>query len=253
MTTKQLDFIRSLIAERDIFAVGVDPGKATYVDRLVRGNAPEPDARQASAIIDWLLNDVARKPEGGADVPEGRYAVEVDGKLRFFKVDRPSEGKWAGRLFLNEVVGGQDSDGRGFPVKGGNRAVILGLLGEDTTAAASRYGREIGRCGFCHILLTDELSRAVGIGPDCAEHRGIDRQALLASVGPVTSTTHPDGCDDCGKLAELYHNEARGLSLCEDCDRSEEFVQQHKDEVHAENGWLRAAENGSQGDFPDGY
>jgi hypothetical protein len=225
MTTKQLDFIRSLVGERELPA----DDKGSYVARLLAGNAPEPDGKQSSAIIDWLLA-LPRKPEAVTDVPEGRYAVEVGGKLRFFKVDTPTEGKWAGRLFLNEVVGGNTSDGRGWPVKGAQRTEILGLLAEAPDFARSRYGREIGRCGFCHILLTDDLSRAVGIGPDCAEKHGIDRQALLASVGPIVHTTHPDGCDRCGKLADLFHNEASGLSLCEACDRITDEVEAALDE-----------------------
>ena len=32
------------------------------------------------------------------------------------------------------------------------------------------------------------------------------------------NTTHPDGCDRCGKHAQLYHNEATGLALCDRCD-----------------------------------
>lgn len=27
-----------------------------------------------------------------------------------------------------------------------------------------------------------------------------------------------DSCDLCGTTADLYHNDATGLSLCEDCD-----------------------------------
>lgn len=30
---------------------------------------------------------------------------------------------------------------------------------------------------------------------------------------------HPDGCDHCGRVRELYHNDATGLSLCERCDQ----------------------------------
>jgi hypothetical protein len=30
---------------------------------------------------------------------------------------------------------------------------------------------------------------------------------------------HEDGCDNCGTVAELFHNEATGLALCEECDR----------------------------------
>lgn len=29
---------------------------------------------------------------------------------------------------------------------------------------------------------------------------------------------HPDGCDHCGRVVELYHNDRTGLSLCETCD-----------------------------------
>lgn len=28
----------------------------------------------------------------------------------------------------------------------------------------------------------------------------------------------PDGCDECGKVADLYHNDRLGLALCERCD-----------------------------------
>jgi hypothetical protein len=32
------------------------------------------------------------------------------------------------------------------------------------------------------------------------------------------SNIHPDGCDSCGKVEELYHNEASGLAYCISCD-----------------------------------
>jgi uncharacterized protein DUF6011 len=31
-----------------------------------------------------------------------------------------------------------------------------------------RYGQELGECGHCGRTLTDEASRAAGIGPVCA-------------------------------------------------------------------------------------
>ena len=43
-----------------------------------------------------------------------------------------------------------------------------------------------------------------------------DMWDLTAIGNPVPSDS---GCDRCGKLAELFHNEATGLALCEDCDR----------------------------------
>jgi hypothetical protein len=32
---------------------------------------------------------------------------------------------------------------------------------------------------------------------------------------------HPDGCDHCGRIAELYHNETTGLALCDACDAAQ--------------------------------
>jgi hypothetical protein len=37
---------------------------------------------------------------------------------------------------------------------------------------------------------------------------------------PWDQIKHKNGCDNCGRLAELYHNEDTGLALCEDCDRA---------------------------------
>jgi hypothetical protein len=33
---------------------------------------------------------------------------------------------------------------------------------------------------------------------------------------------HEDGCDNCGQIRELYHNEATGLAYCWDCDAATE-------------------------------
>ena len=98
------------------------------------------------------------------DVPAGRYAVEnEDGDLRFYKVDRPEEGRWAGYTFLSV----QASD-EFHPIKGSARAVILGKIAVDPKAASARYGTLLGSCGVCGRTLTDETSRARGIGPECA-------------------------------------------------------------------------------------
>lgn len=35
---------------------------------------------------------------------------------------------------------------------------------------------------------------------------------------PLPAPPHPDGCDRCGRVVELYFNEASGLSYCEPCD-----------------------------------
>ncbi len=45
--------------------------------------------------------------------------------------------------------------------------ILAGIL-VDPRAATVLYGRELGVCGVCSRTLTDESSRAAGIGPVCA-------------------------------------------------------------------------------------
>lgn len=97
-------------------------------------------------------------------IPAGRYAIEEDGELHFFKVDH-GKGKWDGFTFLSI----QASDDE-YPIKNRDRkTAILQAIGADPRAAMARYGHEIGRCGVCGATLTDADSRARGIGPICNE------------------------------------------------------------------------------------
>lgn len=101
-------------------------------------------------------------------VPEGRYAIDFEGQLRFFKVDRPAEGRWAGYVFVKEQAGDDL-----YPVRGPRRdRVLTAIAAADPVAATLRYGLELGKCGVCGRTLTDPESRAAGIGPICAQRRG---------------------------------------------------------------------------------
>ena len=100
-----------------------------------------------------------------ANVPEGRYAVTLEGetKLRFFKLDKPTSGKWSGYTFVKE----QASDEL-HPVRSAERRVrIAEAIAQDPEEAMLTYGRELGKCGHCGRTLTDQESREVGIGPVC--------------------------------------------------------------------------------------
>lgn len=130
----------------------------------VRALSPD----QCSALIDCLKALPVRaaavvRPE----VPEGRYAVEWDGTLWFVKVDRPTEGRWAGYTFIERQLGG-DYQRLNRKVQ----ASLLRMIGEDARAAAVRYGKELGHCGSCGRELTNAESRAAGIGPVCRAKNG---------------------------------------------------------------------------------
>jgi hypothetical protein len=99
------------------------------------------------------------------DVPAGRYAIGTPAK--FYKVDRPTEGRWAGYTFVKV----QASD-EFHPVNRSLQPDILAEIAKDPQAAMLRYGREIGECGHCGRTLTNQESRDAGIGPICAGKMG---------------------------------------------------------------------------------
>jgi hypothetical protein len=97
---------------------------------------------------------------GAPKVADGRYAVEHEGTLKFYKV---KNGRKPGYVFL-DVQASDDWHSIRTP-----RRIheILALIAEDELTAARRYGQELGKCSRCGRTLTDETSRAYGIGPDC--------------------------------------------------------------------------------------
>lgn len=147
---------------------------------VAEANKDADPVKKASFFIDKLKErlDEAKKnapkvapkiaPKLETDVPAGRYAVEVDGELGFYRVNKP-EGRWAGYTFVDAVAGAPG----GFQYhKISNKdriAAILGQIEKDGPREAMiRFGHEVGACGRCGAGLTDEISRTMGIGPICA-------------------------------------------------------------------------------------
>lgn len=190
-TEKQIDLIRKLTAER--FAPDHEHYK--WVEwRLTQALS----SRTASEIIQRLLklsklqtcpcgkmsiHDCAgecgamstqqqkprQTPERLPDVAAGHYALDegIDG-VKFYRVSRPKEGKWADRTFVDA----QASDDY-FPIRSSaSRYQVLAAIAKDPRAALERYGRELGKCGHCGRTLTDDESRKRGIGPVCATKLG---------------------------------------------------------------------------------
>lgn len=108
----------------------------------------------------------APAPAPLADVPAGHYAIASTGAndLAFYRVDRPTEGAYAGRTFVKLIVGGHpDSNVRYAAVPG----ILDRIVEAGIAESATLYGREIGQCYRCNRSLTDETSRSLGIGPEC--------------------------------------------------------------------------------------
>ena len=107
MTPKQVDFLRTLAVE----TMGEEAATA-YLTQL-RADHPRPSARQASTWIDELKerkadNPITAPPKARGGLPSvaaGRYALTAeDGTTMFYKVDRPSEGKFAGWTFVKSPL-----------------------------------------------------------------------------------------------------------------------------------------------------
>jgi hypothetical protein len=146
-------------------------GDFSYLVDLKRRNPADLSVGQIRGILNCIRAQILRanNDKFWDGVAEGRYAVTVEGKLRFFRVNTPTEGRWSGFTFLTEMFGG----GGVRAIKGvGPRNLILTAIANDPDALA-RFGQELGKCGKCGRDLTDEESRAIGIGPVCREQLGM--------------------------------------------------------------------------------
>jgi hypothetical protein len=120
-------------------------------------------AEMAEAIAPGASTEEISKPIRDAQgVKAGRYALVVDGVTKFYRVTE-GKGRWAGRTFVEA----QASDDHWAIKNPEARAAILKAIAENPLEAERRYGQELGRCSRCGRTLTDETSRAYGIGPEC--------------------------------------------------------------------------------------
>lgn len=153
----------SVAAVRLCQTVTPDPDLSLPLVRMT-SLPPVPDAPAVTPVPVTVARAV--REAGEPNIPAGRYAVRgTDGVVKFYKIDKPTEGKWAGWTFVKIIAGSEE-----HPVR--NRSARIGILAAilvDVRGASALYGREIGACGVCGRQLTDEESRARGIGPICNE------------------------------------------------------------------------------------
>lgn len=162
VTDRQATFIVKLLGEREGYSEGfaerVKVGLSTFVMTKT----------EASNVISWLLTQPKKAdPQVKPEIPAGYYAVKSatgNNDLDFYVIDAPTEGKWAGYMFVKRVIGGRPVQRVRNPEA---TDVLARILAAGVEASAVLYGTEIGRCYVCNRTLTDELSRDLGIGPHC--------------------------------------------------------------------------------------
>lgn len=131
--------------------------------------SPDIPTPRGYAMVKELRHELAA--ELAAIVPDHdkfRVATCLPGegeRVRFFRIDTPLRGRWAGCVFIKEQAGDDV-----YPVKGAAReeAVLRALLKFGAKEGLLMYAKELETCGICGKTLTDEESRARGIGPVCA-------------------------------------------------------------------------------------
>jgi hypothetical protein len=117
--------------------------------------------------VNWSIRHLAELERRAYEpIPDGRYMVG----LQRFRCTTATEGKWAGWTTVVEL----SERGAEALLKKDDRKHALALIrGVGTTLAAARYGQKTGKCGYCHLSLSDPRSVAAGYGEKCATDRGL--------------------------------------------------------------------------------
>jgi hypothetical protein len=95
-----------------------------------------------------------------------RYALdgfETGNEVRFYKLRESKRG----RRYLVAQVSDEER-----MVPWGEALIVARRITADPMAAMLRYGTELGSCGHCGRTLTNDESRALGIGPKCRQGFG---------------------------------------------------------------------------------
>lgn len=177
-TDKQVNFFHALVQGKQLS----DEQRARLLSSL-----PSLDKRSITSIIEWLIGlpwmqktwvpRSAVRPYVPSTVPpkikidQGHYAAvdPLDSTLKFYQVRVPKQGKWMGYVFLSQVSGDNH-----IPMRNkADRDRIFAEILKNPLEALKRYGKELGHCGHCRKQLTDEESRAFGIGPVCRGKLGV--------------------------------------------------------------------------------
>lgn len=185
-TASQVRYIRTLSGERTVPVAGKSHEEANLLERLFdlsgwRGEEFDPEhdkfvsKKEASALITYLqkLPRVeAPKSESKPEVPAGRYALPgTDGLVRFYKVDRPTEGRWKGYTFVKLLLGAP-GHWREERINRSVESSVLATIAKDPEGQARLFGRKTRTCGHCSSPLSDPQSRVAGYGETCAGNHG---------------------------------------------------------------------------------
>jgi hypothetical protein len=142
----------------------IESYNGTSVD-IVQAQRPATGASaELVSLLAGLHEPVEAHPDRGMILR--RYALdgfETGNEVRFYKLRESKRGK---RYLVAQV-----SDEERM-VPWGEALIVARRIAADPMAAMLRYGTELGSCGHCGRTLTNDESRALGIGPKCRQGFG---------------------------------------------------------------------------------
>lgn len=146
-------------------------GASDGIDRLLAIPKKATPAPAPAAPVTTPTVDLSNVPAGFYAVPGGDTRLKV-------RIDRPTEGKWNGYIFVKD--GAEYGNGKRYgTVRPGDAGAYRGdipaamaIIAADPAAASAAYGHLVGRCGVCNRHLEDAKSVERGIGPVCAAKYG---------------------------------------------------------------------------------
>ena len=89
-----------------------------------------------------------------------RYAVEMDGTLKFYKIKQGQPTEAPNFIDVQET---SDEASTSIRNRASKDAIVAAIVAAGPDACMARYGQEIGACGHCGRTLTDALRGLVGL------------------------------------------------------------------------------------------
>lgn len=172
------DLTPELTAYAMRFAAGYDGNFAFMVDMRKAARSGFLSPGQAKGVLNCVRADIAREVEAEQraelpEVPAGRWAYVNDAdEVTLVRIDRPTEGRWAGYVFGHYLTGGGEggtlTEAGRVPYKA--LGTVLGKIAALGLAeSAALFGRTAKACAKCGRGLVDQGNPyyEMGYGPTC--------------------------------------------------------------------------------------
>jgi len=177
---KQVAFINTLLAERDIDSIS---------EAAIRAHLSTLTKKQASGFIDILLaapkseTKVTASPKGAiqealSKAPKSKYAIPAD-ELDIMLTDTPLTGdllfieirEYMNSLYMRRLTGSVGGFTR-WKVPNEDAVLIMNIISQDPYKYTKLFGEHYSCCGSCGAELTDPISRELQLGPECRKKFG---------------------------------------------------------------------------------